>query len=57
MKFVDPKPAYSYVITMWRFPFSVVEYGEVMALYAITSYKGVEIEIDSFLTSEVNGGV
>jgi len=41
---------------MWRFPFSIVEYGEVTPLYAIMSYKGVEVELHSFLTSEVNGG-
>ena len=56
MESVDCKPAYSYVITMWRFPFSVVEYGEVRPLYAIMSYKGVEIELHSFLISKVNGG-
>jgi hypothetical protein len=56
MDFVDRKPAYSYVITMWRFPFSIDECGEVTPLYAIISYKGVEIELHSFLTSEVNGG-
>jgi len=44
-----------HVITMWRFPFSIVEYGQVTPLYAIMSYKGVEIELHSFLTSAVNG--
>jgi len=56
MEFVDRKPAYSYVITMWRFLFSIVEYGEVTPLYVIMSYKGMEIELHSFLTSAVNGG-
>lgn len=56
MEFVDRKPASPYVIKMWRFPFSIVEYGEVTPLYAIMSYKGVEIKLHSFLTSAVNGG-
>jgi hypothetical protein len=58
MEFVDGKPAYlyMYVITMWRFQFSIVEYGEATPLHARMSYKGVKIELHSFLTSEVNGG-
>jgi hypothetical protein len=56
MELVDRKTAYSYVIKMWRFPCSIVEYGEVTPLHSIKSYKGVEIELHSFLTSAVNGG-
>jgi hypothetical protein len=37
VEFVDPQPVYSHIITICRFPFSIVEYGEVKPLYAITS--------------------
>jgi hypothetical protein len=37
------------------FHFSIVEHGEVTPLHSIKSYKGVEIELHSFLISEVNG--
>jgi hypothetical protein len=32
IEFVDRQPVYSYIITMWRFPFSIFEYGEVTPL-------------------------